>query len=140
MENGVTRLAVIWRALAPRRLEAPPAPAQNPNFLRDNGLTLALSAMFLLSLGGMMWSGHLAFNEELEEHGSSAISLLTYLETGDFLSALFENWESEFLQMAVYVVLTAMLFQRGSAESRDPDSPNRENDEVPPPFGNGDRS
>jgi len=37
------------------------------------------------------------------------------------LSALFENWESEFLQMGVYVVLTAWLFQRGSAESKDPD-------------------
>ena len=73
-------------------------------------------------------------NEELKEHGSSAISLLTYLETGDFLSALFENWESEFLQMAVYVVLTAMLFQRGSAKSRDPDFPHRENDELPPHF------
>ena len=35
---------------------------------------------------------------------------------------MFENWESEFLQMAVYVMLTAWLFQRGSVESKDPDS------------------
>ena len=34
---------------------------------------------------------------------------------------MFENWESEFLQMAAYVILTAVLFQRGSAELRDPD-------------------
>ena len=47
------------------------------------------------------------------------------MATGDFLSALFENWESEFLQMSAYVILTAILFQRGSAESRDPDDPNR---------------
>lgn len=44
------------------------------------------------------------------------------------MSKLFENWESEFLQMASYVVLTAMLVQRGSAESRDPKGAD---DEVP---------
>jgi hypothetical protein len=35
---------------------------------------------------------------------------------------VFENWESEFLQMAIYVIFTAFLFQRGSAESKDPDT------------------
>ena len=59
------------------------------------------------------------------------MGLTTYLQGGAFLSALFENWESEFLQMATYVVLTAMLFQRGSAESRDPDAPERGNDDLP---------
>ncbi|CAH2408138.1 DUF6766 family protein [Mesorhizobium escarrei] len=98
---------------------------------RDNGLTIALVAMFLFSALGMIWSGHSAYNEELREHGSAAIGLLAYLKSGDFLSALFENWESEFLQMSAYVMLTAMLFQRGSAESRDPDDPNRPEDELP---------
>jgi hypothetical protein len=92
-------------------------------FFRDNGLTIALVAMFLFSGLGMIWSGHAAYNEELRAHGSEAIGLLAYLTSGDFLSALFENWESEFLQMSAYVMLTAMLFQRGSAESRDPDDP-----------------
>ncbi|TIT54767.1 MAG: hypothetical protein E5W72_02495 [Mesorhizobium sp.] len=87
--------------------------------------------MFLFSALGMIWSGHSAYNEELREHGSAAIGLLAYLKSGDFLSALFENWESEFLQMSAYVMLTAMLFQRGSAESRDPDDPNRPEDELP---------
>jgi len=35
----------------------------------------------------------------------------------------FENWESEFLQMGMYVVLTAFLFQRGSSESKPVDQP-----------------
>ncbi len=48
-----------------------------------------------------------------KDHG-----LLQYLETGDFLEATFENWGSEFLQMGMYVVLTAFLFQRGSSESK----------------------
>ncbi|WP_306224302.1 DUF6766 family protein [Bosea beijingensis] len=101
------------------------------HLLRDNGLTLALSAMFLVSLIGMALTGHASRNQELVEHGQAALGLGAYLSGGTFLSALFENWESEFLQMAVYVVLTAMLFQRGSAESRDPDDPERDGDEVP---------
>ena len=98
---------------------------------RDNGLTIALVAMFLLSVLGMIWSGHSAYNKELQEHGFAGIGLLSYVAGSDFLSALFENWESEFLQMSAYVMLTAMLFQRGSAESRDPDDPNRPGDELP---------
>jgi hypothetical protein len=31
--------------------------------------------------------------------------------------------------MSAYVVMTAMLFQKGSAESRDPDDPQRNGDE-----------
>ena len=100
-------------------------------FLRNNGLTIALVVMFLFSSVGMIWSGLSAYNDELHEHGSQTVTLLRYLSSGDFLSALFENWESEFLQMSAYVMLTAMLFQRGSAESRDPDNPDRPGDELP---------
>jgi hypothetical protein len=90
-----------------------------------------LVAMFLFSALGMIWSGHAIYNEELQQHGSAGVGLPTYLVSGDFLSAIFENWESEFLQMSAYVMLTATLFQRGSAESRNPDDPDRPNDELP---------
>lgn len=100
-------------------------------FVRNNGLTLALMGMFLFSLGGMALTGLTSHNAELFQHGRQPLPLGSYLMSGPFLSALFENWESEFLQMATYVVLTAMLFQRGSAESRDPDAPGRENDDLP---------
>lgn len=100
-------------------------------FLRDNGLTIALAAMFLFSVSGMIWSGHAVHNEALRQHGAAGIGVLAYLGSGEFLSALFENWESEFLQMSAYVMLTAVLFQRGSAESRDPDDPDRAGDELP---------
>jgi hypothetical protein len=43
---------------------------------------------------------------------------------------VFENWESEFLQMAAYVLATVWCFQRGSAESKDPDA-HEEVDEDP---------
>jgi len=52
--------------------------------------------------------------------------LAAYLSSGHFGSAVFENWESEFLQMAAFVVLTAFLIQKGSSELKDPDKINHE--------------
>jgi hypothetical protein len=91
--------------------------------LRDNGLTIILLMATLASIVGMLLTGLSVYNEELLQHGAQTISLGRYVASGHFLSALFENWESEFLQMCAYVVLTAFLFQRGSAESKDPDEP-----------------
>lgn len=93
--------------------------------LRDNGLFLACSALFLVFMVGMIVSGWHAFNAEQMSHGAAAVSLLGYLRTGEFVEATFENWESEFLQMGMYVVLTAFLYQRGSSESKpvDADAP-----------------
>jgi membrane protein implicated in regulation of membrane protease activity len=93
-------------------------------FLRDNGLTIALMALFAISLIGQVFAGWRHENEQLAEHFEPAISLAAYVVSGDFLSALFENWESEFLQMSAYVVLTAYLVQRGSPESKKPDEQN----------------
>ncbi len=98
-------------------------------FVRDNGLTLVLLAAFAACLIGQLLSGWRAHSQELAWHGSADIPLSAYAVSSGFLSSVFENWESEFLQMAAYVVLTAMLFQRGSAESRDPDDAERPGDD-----------
>ena len=103
-------------------------------FLRDNGLTIALSTLFVLTIVAMGLTGWKAHDAFLEEHGRAPTGLLSYLGSGDFVSAVFENWESEFLQMAAYVILTAFLFQRGSAESRDPES-EEDAPNTPPPSG-----
>jgi hypothetical protein len=92
-------------------------------WLRDNGLTIALLVLFAGSLVGQMFAGWSSDNAERALHGQGALGLAVYLVSGEFLSALFENWESEFLQMWAYVMLTAYLFQRGSPESKDPDEP-----------------
>ena len=89
--------------------------------LRNNGLSLALLALFMASVVGQAFSGWHALGEELAIHGQPAPDFRTYLSTGHFLSAIFENWESEFLQMTVYVVMTALLIQKGSPELRIPD-------------------
>jgi len=89
--------------------------------LRDNGLSLTLLLLFALFLGGQIFAGYRAFNEDERAHGKPPVGLSTYMLSDHFLEATAENWESEFLQMAAYVWLTAFLFQRGSAESNDPD-------------------
>jgi hypothetical protein len=91
--------------------------------LRDNGLSLAMLGLFLLFLAGQSVAGWLEYNDELREHRGTPASFASYFATGHFWEALFENWESEFLQMAGYVFFTAILIQRGSAESKDPDKP-----------------
>lgn len=91
------------------------------SFWRDNGLSITLAALFVVFFCGQAISGWLNFNEEKKEHGGSPIAFTAYLHTGAFGEAVFENWESEFLQMGIYVILTVFLFQRGSSESKDPD-------------------
>ncbi|WCJ64171.1 DUF6766 family protein [Agrobacterium tumefaciens] len=88
---------------------------------RDNGLTIVLVVASLVTIGGMLATGWAVYNGELAQHQAMPLTLFSYARSGPFLSAPFENWESEFLQMSAYVVLTAFLFQRGSSESRDPD-------------------
>ncbi|QRM34436.1 DUF6766 family protein [Microvirga sp. VF16] len=99
-------------------------------FLRDNGLSVTLFALFLVSLIGQALTGWRAHVEELRLHELPATGFLEYLTSGHFISAVFENWESEFLQMAAYVLLTVFLFQKGSSESKKPDEDNPE-DETP---------
>jgi hypothetical protein len=67
-------------------------------------------------------------NEELLQAGLPADAYAHYLGTGHFAEAVFENWESEFLQMGFYVLLTAYLVQRGSAESKKLDESDRPED------------
>ena len=91
-------------------------------FLRDNGLSLVLFVLFFFSfLFGQSITGHQHYNNEQQEHGQQTIGYLEYLGSGHFLEATMENWESEFLQMFFFVVLTVFLYQKGSAESKDPD-------------------
>jgi hypothetical protein len=92
-------------------------------WVRDRGLLLANLLLFVVFIGGMVLTGVRVYNDEERQHGGQPVSLLGYLTTGDFVEATFENWESEFLQMGMYVVLTAYLFQRGSSESKPIDEP-----------------
>ncbi len=93
--------------------------------LRDNGLSITMFALFLVFLVLQSIAGYKTTNSENEQHRQPPESFGEYLTSGAFVEATFENWESEFLQMGAYVVLTALLIQKGSPESKKP-----EGDEV----------
>ena len=99
-------------------MSASPPDAGARRWLREHGLLLVNGALFVAFLVGMTVTGwHVASNEAVR-HGESAEPFSAYLTSGDFYEAVFENWESEFLQMGSYVVLTVFLFQKGSSESK----------------------
>jgi hypothetical protein len=100
-------------------------------FIKDNGLTLSLMIAFGLCLIGMVLAGQRVENQELARHGIASVGLVDYFFSNAFQSALFENWESEFLQMSAYVMMTSILFQRGSSESKDPDKKRHQVDADP---------
>lgn len=107
---------------------------QKSPWLRNNGLSVVMALAMLGSWVGQAITGWHQHNEELIEDGAAALGFASYLGSGHFLQATFENWESEFLQMALYVVLTIFLFQKGSSESKDPDTPGEEEvDREPQP-------
>lgn len=93
-------------------------------FWRGNGLAIAMLVCFLLFVSGQIFAGWHDNNNDALLHHDKTLSLGEYLVSGANLEALFENWESEFLQMSAYIVMTVFLFQRGSSESKDPDKPN----------------
>jgi uncharacterized protein (DUF486 family) len=113
--------------------------------LRDNGLSLAMFAFFLVFLVAQSVAGYKANNSENEQHRQPKESYGQYLTSGAFVEATFENWESEFLQLSAYVFLTAFLIQKGSPESKNPDGDEvdadprsqRDRPDVPGPVRRG---
>jgi hypothetical protein len=90
------------------------------NWVRDRGLTLAMLGFFALFAVGQVITGWHEYNNGRLEHCARPASLTEYFGTGHLWEAVFENWESEFLQMAAFVILTTRLTQKGSPESRRP--------------------
>ena len=85
---------------------------------RNNGLSIVLFGMFAITMVGQAVTGWFEYNQEQAVHGGTTTEFASYLGTGHFWEATGENWESEFLQMAFFVLLTMSLYQKGSAESK----------------------
>ncbi len=87
-------------------------------FIHNNSLSIVFLLLFVFTLAGQVFTGLKEYNKEQQEEGQATVTLSTYFTTGHFLESTFENWESEFLQMAFFVVLTIWLYQKGSSESK----------------------
>ncbi|WP_419825740.1 DUF6766 family protein [Sphingomonas sp.] len=97
-------------------------------FLNDNGLSLALMALFVLTLAGQAATGWWAYDAARVAARLAGVGFAAYLGTGNFLDGLFSNWQAAVLQLAVLISLGAVLRQKGATHSRQPgddDDPGR---------------
>jgi hypothetical protein len=98
-------------------------------FVRNNSLTLVFLGMFLAALAFQAVAGWDVANEERDQHGEPHVSFARYLASSEFGQAVMENWQSEYLQFTLYILLTVWFLQRGSPESKELDKAGRESDE-----------
>lgn len=88
------------------------------SFWYRNSLSIVLLLLFVVALAGQVMTGWLTYNEHYVDLGAPPVSVIEYLGSGHFIEVTFENWESEFLQLGIYVILTVFLRQQGSSESK----------------------
>ena len=98
-------------------------------FVRENGLSLGAAMLFLGSLVGQAVAGWHAFNNEQHADGLGTLTLGQYLGSSSFAVDVAENWQSEYLQFFVFILMTIWLVQRGSPESKELDKAGLETDE-----------
>jgi hypothetical protein len=108
------------------------------SWLRDQSLSLFFLILFLASLAGQSYAGHLEYNAELEAHDDPTISWARYVASSKFGAAVMENWQSEFLQFTLFIAATIWLLQRGSTESKKPEEAGRESDQAQRVKGHAD--
>ncbi|MEV4392493.1 DUF6766 family protein [Nonomuraea sp. NPDC049607] len=98
-------------------------------WLKENSLSLAFLVMFLLALGGQAVAGMLQFNDLQLVQGADPVSFAEYVTSSDFAVDVAENWQSEYLQFFLYIMLTVWLVQKGSPESKKVEDAGAESDE-----------
>ncbi|KRE53794.1 DUF6766 family protein [Phycicoccus sp. Soil748] len=96
--------------------------------LRENSLTLAFTLLLLVALVGQAVSGHALYNESAQDAGLPTLTMVEYLTSSQFTVDVAENWQSEYLQFLLYILLTVWLLQKGSPESKPLDKAGRESD------------
>ncbi len=102
------------------------------SFLYRNSLSIVFLTLMILSFFGQAYTGWLEHNDFLKDHKHAEQNIISYFSSGHFLQATFENWESEFFQMALFVLLTIFLRQKGSSESKDCDEETFDRSELVP--------
>ena len=90
-------------------------------FVKDNGMSIAFSGLFVVCLVAQGWSGWFSYGNDLAERGLDPIPLSRYLVTGTFLDGMFSNWQAAILQLGVLIAFGGFLHQRGAPRSKKPD-------------------
>lgn len=97
--------------------------------IKDNALSLTFLVLFVLALGGQAVAGTLYYNDRQRAIGAEPVSVWDYVASSTFAVDVAENWQSEYLQFLLFIVLTVWLVQRGSPESKEPGEEGAESDE-----------
>ena len=99
-----------------------PSPECEPaGHRRDYGLSITLVLLFLGAWVLQTCSGWVEFAAEQAQHGETATAFGDGGYVWNWAQSTFENWQSEFLQVFVFIVLTTFLVHRKSHESPDTD-------------------
>src|SRR5688500_5165368 len=103
--------------------------------LREQSLSRVFLALFLVSLAGQSIAGWHDYNTleswhaQLAGETTETLSLGRYLTSSSFAQAVTENWQSEYLQFTLFILLTVWFIQKGSPESKELGQEGRESDE-----------
>lgn len=97
--------------------------------MRENSLTLAFTVLLVGALVGQSLTGRASYNEAARDAGLPLLSLAEYVTSSQFAVDVAENWQSEYLQFLLYILLTVWLLQKGSPESKPLGEAGRESEE-----------
>jgi hypothetical protein len=103
--------------------------------LREQSLSLVFGGLFLAALAGQAYAGWHDYNNLETWHAQMAgetpetLSLGRYITSSSFAQAVTENWQSEYLQFTLFILLTVWFIQKGSTESKQPGEEGGQTDE-----------
>jgi hypothetical protein len=103
--------------------------------LREQSLSLVFGGLFLAALAGQAYAGWHDYNNLETWHAEMAgetpetLSLARYITSSSFAQAVTENWQSEYLQFTLFILLTVWFIQKGSTESKQPGEEGGQTDE-----------
>ena len=86
--------------------------------LYENSLTLCLIILFLFFFWMHAWGSYKLTNEDNLMTGQPPIEFMQVFSEAEFWFESFQNWQSEFFSIAMIVVLSIFLRQKGSPQSK----------------------
>jgi hypothetical protein len=89
----------------------------------SNSLLIVMTAIFLGSWFAHSVTSWSEFNSDQAAHGEQGLSWLQFVGSSTFWEQTLQNWQSEFLAVGSFVILSIYLRQRGSPESKPVGSP-----------------
>ena len=86
--------------------------------MRENSLSAFFGLILLLTIVGQAFTGLAEYNSTVAVDDLPRMTIGEYVTSFQFAVDVAENWQSEYLQFLLYIVLTVWLVQRGSPESK----------------------